>query len=314
MIVPKPGEFFVVSSDQLPSLNRKLISQAIRDAHDSSPKGHRDASSNYSKTAKPLLTDRKRAHHGNERNRSSHLSYLGAGGISHPTTTKAGAQPSEGVTMSSLQGELNKHLSLPTFNKFNLNRMSHDFPATVNAQRFAAHGVETDSIQAESQFSRRIDGEAHADAPIDPTADVGVKNRQMQVLQNPQLRTSLTTSIRNIMRNQDKGLLTTSTRILNASVKKQEGRLEAQRQDTSGSPVGHLPSPPKPKSGHGKALSTIDLLRRQKEQNAWARRISQDDMSEDVRPPRMQTMANAVSMPVIPTLRQAQNFMAGSGV
>lgn len=38
MIVPKPGEFFVVSSDTMPSLNRKLITQAILDSHNPTPK------------------------------------------------------------------------------------------------------------------------------------------------------------------------------------------------------------------------------------------------------------------------------------
>ena len=31
-MIPKPGEFFVVSSDQVPSLNRKLMSQAMRES------------------------------------------------------------------------------------------------------------------------------------------------------------------------------------------------------------------------------------------------------------------------------------------
>ena len=41
MIIPKPGEFFVVSTDQVPSLNRKLMSQAMRE---STEKAMRDAS------------------------------------------------------------------------------------------------------------------------------------------------------------------------------------------------------------------------------------------------------------------------------
>ena len=53
------------------------------------------------------------------------------------------------------------------------------------------------------------------------------------MLQNPQMRTSLTTNIRNIMRNQDRGLLTTSTRLLNAQVKKAELKLEIQRDEGS---------------------------------------------------------------------------------
>ena len=32
VLVPRPGEFFVVSSDQVPSLNRKLMSQAMRES------------------------------------------------------------------------------------------------------------------------------------------------------------------------------------------------------------------------------------------------------------------------------------------
>ena len=53
------------------------------------------------------------------------------------------------------------------------------------------------------------------------------------MLQNPQMRTSLTTNIRNIMRNQDRGLLTTSTRLLNAQVKKAELKLDIQRDEGS---------------------------------------------------------------------------------
>ena len=56
-----------------------------------------------------------------------------------------------------------------------------------------------------------------------------VRRKQFEVLQNPTLKTSLTTNIRNIMRNQDKGLLTTSTRLLNAQIKRAEAKADVEK-------------------------------------------------------------------------------------
>jgi len=67
------------------------------------------------------------------------------------------------------------------------------------------------------------------------------------------------------MRNQDKGLLTTSTRLLNAQVKRAEMRTEMDKMNGSMSPddKGRLS---KMTGGESKkAISTIDLLKKQKE-------------------------------------------------
>lgn len=67
------------------------------------------------------------------------------------------------------------------------------------------------------------------------------------------------------MRNQDKGLLTTSTRLLNAQVKRAEMRTEMDKMNVSMSPddKGRLS---KMTGGESKkAISTIDLLKKQKE-------------------------------------------------
>ena len=82
------------------------------------------------------------------------------------------------------------------------------------------------------------------------------------MLQNPTLKTSLTTNLRNILRNQDSGLLTTSSRLLNAQVRRAELKQETQKGEGSPPPTDGLP----PKAMPGKrVLSTIDLLRKQKE-------------------------------------------------
>ena len=56
------------------------------------------------------------------------------------------------------------------------------------------------------------------------------------------------------MRNQDKGLLTTSTRLLNASVRNQDykGEISKQSQSRDLSPLQNAPK--------GKSISTIELL------------------------------------------------------
>lgn len=93
--------------------------------------------------------------------------------------------------------------------------------------------------------------------------DANVRRKQLEVLQNPDLKTSLTTNIRNIMRNQDKGLLTTSTRLLNAQVKRAEMKSELDKHhNRSLSPDGT--SRP---ANSNKAISTVELLRKQKESN-----------------------------------------------
>jgi hypothetical protein len=48
----------------------------------------------------------------------------------------------------------------------------------------------------------------------------------------------MTTNIRNIMRNQDKGLLTASTRLLNSSVKNQGMKSEIKKQIEGGYKAG----------------------------------------------------------------------------
>ena len=67
-------------------------------------------------------------------------------------------------------------------------------------------------------MTARLGGEDFQGATIDSSA----MEKQKQVISNPNLKTTMTTSIRNIMRQQDKGLLTTSSRLLNAGVRRQE--------------------------------------------------------------------------------------------
>ena len=79
------------------------------------------------------------------------------------------------------------------------------------------------------------------------------------------------------MRNQDKALLTTSTRLLNARVKHAE--LKTRLEQASLSPTERIPMTSKAYSGfHSskKAISTVDLLRQQKEIHKKMRRLSLD--------------------------------------
>ena len=141
----------------------------------------------------------------------------------------------DALTMSSLQGELSKQMSLPTFKLPGagaLNRQSHDFPAGIigkgSGQIVDEDGViQDDSVSgggptnfeamSHVRFERAsIDESATEDNRNGQNLRGSIRRKQHEVLQNPTLKTSLTTNIRNIMRNQDKGLLTTSTRLLNA--------------------------------------------------------------------------------------------------
>ena len=110
-----------------------------------------------------------------------------------------------------------------------------------------------------------IDDSVEADRQHPSIPDT-VRRKQLEVLQNPTLKTSLTTNIRNIMRNQDKGLLTTSTRLLNAQVKRAELKSEIEKQERSMSPTDHRMSVQSHKVGapstSKKAISTVDLLRK----------------------------------------------------
>ena len=105
---------------------------------------------------------------------------------------------------------------MPNFKKMEpMNK--HDFPKN---KLFA----ETDHPTGESgKFAAKYDVTSIQDGKtIDGEMDTipeHVRQKQNQILHNPAMRTSMTTNIRNIMRNQDKGLLTTSTRLLNASVR-----------------------------------------------------------------------------------------------
>lgn len=73
------------------------------------------------------------------------------------------------------------------------------------------------------------------------------------------------------MRNQDKGLLTTSTRLLNAQVKKAEMKQEVELEASKSPDTRHLQDTPK------QFLSTIDLLRQQKEMVKKKRKLSRGD-------------------------------------
>ena len=120
MVIPVPGEFFVVSSDALPSLNRKLINQAIRENTNAtgSPNSRFAATGKSGAQYKPPLTDRKKKERA-ERNRSSNFTQP-MGPMSQSNNKQPNlAYPQDGVTMSSLQGEISKQMSLPTFKQLN---------------------------------------------------------------------------------------------------------------------------------------------------------------------------------------------------
>ena len=110
MIIPKAGEFFVVSSDTLPSLNRKLMHQAIKEsqANESSPPRPGKPVQYQPKTMMggASLTDRKRKDH--ERNRSHNFTqqHNMPASTTHKLQAISGQQ--DGLTMSSLQGEITK--------------------------------------------------------------------------------------------------------------------------------------------------------------------------------------------------------------
>ena len=133
------------------------------------------------------------------------------------------------------------------------------------------------------------------------------------MIQNPQLKTSLTTSIRNIMRNQDKGLLTTSTRLLNAQVKKAEFKSEMEMHEAHLASTEGRSQLSKQVAGAKKTISTIDLLRKQKQMHKKMRQLSQssaekhedeDSIERDDDAEPQHTIQNAVSMPVLPGLQQ----------
>ena len=151
-------------------------------------------------------------------------------------------------------------MSLPTFKLANnkVNRQSHDFPMGLNSQKtnaiqgldtietYGKQGIGTTNFDGmsnvrfdkESRLSMDGASEDQLKAAQDASGlDQRVRRKQSEVLQNAHLKTSLTTNIRNIMRNQDKGLLTTSTRLLNAQVKHAELKQQMESQQASLSPT-----------------------------------------------------------------------------
>ena len=104
---------------------------------------------------------------------------------------------------------------MPTFKK-PMDATKHDFPRN---KLFTEADNETNQFAAKYDLTSIQDGRSvNLEGQMD-TIEENVRSKQSQILSNPQVRTSMTTNIRNIMRNQDKGLLTTSTRLLNASVR-----------------------------------------------------------------------------------------------
>ena len=147
-------------------------------------------------------------------------------------------------------------MSMPNFKKADPNR--HDF-SNKGGKLFTDMDDGTGMIAAKYDVSSIQDDKTN-DGPMD-TIQEHVRSKQNQILQNPQLRTSMTTNIRNIMRNQDKGLLTTSTRLLNASVRNQEFKGEIRKQSLS------RDTSPQQAAPKGKAISTVELLQRSKNPN-----------------------------------------------
>ena len=98
----------------------------------------------------------------------------------------------------------------------------------------------------------------------------------------------MTQNIRNIMRNQDKGLLTTSTRLLNASVRNKDFKDEISKRSLS------RDASPQP-AAKGKAISTIELLQRSKKPRQSTQSLS--DMNSHAG-----FLSGAASVPVMPTL------------
>lgn len=116
------------------------------------------------------------------------------------------------------------------------------------------------------------------------------------------------------MRNQDKGLLTTSTRLLNAQVKKAELRADIEGNESDMARTDNKFSKGTTGTGGPKAISTIDLLRKQKEVHRKMRHLSQssgerDDSIGDEDGKPTHTLQNAFSMPVLRTLNDPKGAL-----
>jgi hypothetical protein len=110
----------------------------------------------------------------------------------------------------------------------------------------------------------------------------------------------MTTSIRNIMRNQDKGLLTTTARLLNAGVRKAEVKANLEKRKSMSPDDANRPKfmdRVKNKS----TISTIDLLQRKKLGSSEA---SNKPLFAKRNPHGADVIMPAASMPVMPTLNQ----------
>lgn len=205
-------------------------------------------------------------------------------------------------------------MSLPTFKKFQANQPSHDFPQRIFSGNNAKQRESSQPNLNEDQLTSgptNFEGMSHVKferQSLDSlyegygVFEQNLKRKQLELLQNPGIKTSLTTNIRNIMRNQDKGLLTTSTRLLHAQVKRAELKTELEKQDQSMSPERETVKEESSK----KVISTVDLLRKQKDIHKRMRQLSHDthenDEDSSQRPFSHQQMTNTASMPVFPTM------------
>ena len=151
VMVPKPGEFFVVSSDQVPSLNRKLMSQAMRESTERALSGADPNSMHATKSRQTQLAMTDRTQRKSVPRKGSHV-------LAHPSLQQ------QSITTTSLEGELNKHMSLPSFKKADMTK--HDFPKN---KLFAEADGETVNIGSKYDVTSIQDGKsADVAAELDP--------------------------------------------------------------------------------------------------------------------------------------------------
>lgn len=88
-----------------------------------------------------------------------------------------------------------------------------------------------------------------------------IRTKQEQLLTNPNIKTSMTQNIRNIVTSHDKAMLTASSRLLHAEVREQEAKSRSPfRSDLMSGEALAV----------SKSVSTLDLLKRQKNRSRYS--------------------------------------------
>ena len=118
-----------------------------------------------------------------------------------------GKLPSRGaVTVTSLQDALKLH---------NIPGKGSNFSQHEQGLNMAARQSKSSSYFNKNQQPQYMDQDYAIDAEFIQAEDL-LRQKQQQLLDNPQVKSSMTSNIKSIMQNQDKTLLTTSSRLLSS--------------------------------------------------------------------------------------------------